>query len=151
MCGPAEHAAVASLLAEPLGALYPLGRAWLARRLGEIPLAGRVTVLGPEGDPAAVAVETWKPAGRLKLSTFYVAPVARGQGCGRALAAALTSRWSAEGRSSAYVTVAAEQVAAVARVLLPVGFTPLAIARDRYGPRRDEHVLVWAGAPVSRR
>lgn len=98
-----------------------------------------------------MAVETWKPAGRVKLSTFYVAPDARRQGCGRALAEAVTARWSAEGRGNAFVTVAAEHAAALAGVLLPVGFTPLAVERDRYGTGRDEHVLVWAGLPSGTR
>lgn len=144
---PAEHRAVEVLLAEPLGDLYPGGRAWLARRLAAVPEFGRVTVVGPVGSPVAVAVETWKPAGRVKLSTFYVAPEARRQRAGRALAASLTSRWLAERRDSAYVTVASQHSVALESLLRPSGFTPWAVARARYGPGRDEHVLAWAAAP----
>lgn len=143
----AEHRAVEALLAEPLGNLYPGGRLWLARRLAAMPEAGRVTVLGSTGSPVAVALETWKPAGRVKLSTFYVAPEARRQGAGRALTASLTSRWLAEHRESAYVTVASQHSAALESLLRPFGFTPWAVSSARYGPGRDEHVLAWAAAP----
>lgn len=144
---PAEHSAVEALLAGPLDALYPGGQAWLTRRLAAVPGAGRVTVLGSAGRPVGVAVETWKPGGRVKLSTFYVAPAARRQGAGQALAAAVNARWRAERREGVYVTVASQHAAALELLLRPVGFTPWAVVPGRYGPGRDEHVLVWASSP----
>lgn len=147
-CGLGEHAAVRALLAEPLDALYPGGRRWLDRRLSELSQAGRLTVVGPAGRPFAVALETWKPAGRVKLSTFYVAPHARRAGVGAALADAVVRRWAREGRNSVYVTVASQAAPALERVLLPRGFTPLAVELDRYGLGRDEHVLAWVGRPT---
>lgn len=144
-CTGADLPAVRALLDDPLGELYPGGRAWLDRRLAGARTAGRLTVTGPSGMPDAVAIETWKPGGRVKLSTFFVRPGARHAGVGTALALSLVGRWRAEARDDVYVTVAADCAPALSAVLLPVGFTLLAVKRERYGPGRDEHVLAWFG------
>jgi hypothetical protein len=142
---PQDHEAISALLAEPLSFLYPGGQEWLSRRLATLAETGRATVVASGATVIAVAIETWKPAGRVKLSTFFVCPESRQSGVGALLAANLVQRWNAERRPEAYVTVSESAVEALSRVLVPLGFAHLAMESNRYGVGRHEHVLTWLG------
>lgn len=85
---------------------YPKGLAWLERRLNDID-AGRADLwqVGAERRALGWAIVTPKGLHEVKLSTFYIAPCARGFGLGRRLLDILVADWQRRDIWSARVTV----------------------------------------------
>jgi GNAT superfamily N-acetyltransferase len=140
-----DHGQVMELLRD-LPELYPGGDRWLARRLAAAADGqARVTVAVLRVDrrvPVGVTIETPKPGGRMKLSTLYVAPVARGGGVGTRLIAAAEARWAREGVRRVHVTADESRAGAVERVIAKAGFHEAAVERGRYAADRSEVVFV---------
>ncbi len=124
--------------------LYPGGRKWLDGRLWDVE-AGRAecTLAWLGRSPVAVAIQTPKASGQIKLSTFLVAPGFRGRRIGHALLGWLTDRWQMSDVRQAYVTAPAEHSDAVVGLFASFGFRQIAFCPARYGPGRDELVLSW--------
>ena len=131
-------------LSAPLAAQYPGGDAWLRRRLADAEHGrARCHLQWDGGSVAGVAIETPKGPGRLKLSTLWIAPGARGRGLGRVLVDHCAKGWRRDGIDRVHVTVGEDALPEIAGVLRPHGFALVAREPDRYGPGRDESVLVW--------
>jgi GNAT superfamily N-acetyltransferase len=142
----ADDLARVSALLRELPDLYPGGDRWLVRRLAEA-LNGRarVTVAVLRADasvPVGVTIETPKSDGRLKLSTLFVAPAARGGGVGTRLMRAADARWTREGVRRVHVTADESRAGDVERVISPHGFRQVAVEPGRYGQGRSEVVFV---------
>jgi len=122
--------------------LYPGGETWLQRRLDDA-LAGRArcTVVEVHRTVAGVAIETPKPLGCLKLSTFLVGDEYRNRGVGSSFARFLRARWTLERVEQVHVTVAEQNFEQVRRTFEPVGFLTVAHEIARYGPGRNEYVM----------
>jgi GNAT superfamily N-acetyltransferase len=137
--------AVAGLLVE-LPLLYPGGALWLKERLNDsIRGDARCTIARLNDQVVGATIETPKPNSRMKLSTIYVAPSARGLGIGTRLFGLAKSRWKGGGTRESYVTVPHHRVEQLERLLLPAGFTPTAREANRYGAGRHEVVYTWLG------
>jgi ribosomal protein S18 acetylase RimI-like enzyme len=134
----AQVTAILSILPD----LYPGGDEWLNRRLIDA-LEGRArcTLLAVDKQLAGVAIETPKGAGRLKLSTFYVADEFRNGGHGGSLIRVLRDQWVADRLAEVYLTVAEQNHEQLRRVFEPVGFLTLTCENDRYGTDRNEYVM----------
>ncbi|TPV93180.1 MAG: GNAT family N-acetyltransferase [Myxococcales bacterium FL481] len=138
----ADRAGLASLL-PTLQARYPNGASWLDRRVDDA-LRGRAEVMvwGRGGRSDGICIETPKGHRRLKLSTLFVPPLARGRGVGTRLLQSRALTWLHRGLQDVYVTVAAEDPA-TADFFLRHGFIHRARCAGRYGHGRDELVLGW--------
>jgi GNAT superfamily N-acetyltransferase len=124
--------------------LYPGGLKWLDGRLSDVE-AGRAecTLAWLGSSPVAVAIQTPKGSGQIKLSTFLVAQDFRGQRIGHTLLRWLTERWRMSDVEQAYVTAPADRSEAVLGLFASFGFRQVAFCPARYGPGRDELVLSW--------
>jgi GNAT superfamily N-acetyltransferase len=139
---------VTSLLDAPL-AMYPSGRDWLRRRLGDVLAArARCTVAVRPSAIVGAVIETPKGPGVVKVSTLFVHPNARGCGVGKQLLSRCVWRWQHEGIQQAHITVPSHRVNEMRRILFGQRFAFLTVESDRYGPGRDEHVYVWRRANV---
>lgn len=123
--------------------LYPGGETWLRHRLNDA-LAGRArcTLVEVDNTVAGVAIETPKALGRLKLSTFLIADEYRNVGVGGSFIQFLRDRWRSERVDQVHVTVADQHHDQVRRIFEPVGFTTMAHEANRYGPGRNEYVMI---------
>lgn len=140
---PRNRVIVFSLL-RSIEELYPEGLKWLDGRLSDVE-AGRAecTLAWLGSSPVAVAIQTPKGSGHIKLSTFLVAPEFRGRRIGHTLLRWLIDRWQMSDVEQAYVTAPAEKSEAVVGLFASFGFRQIAFCQARYGPRRDELVLSW--------
>ena len=134
-----------ALLSRDLSQLYPNGREWLDRKLFEVGegRASGLVVEGHEGEILGALLETPKGKGRVKLSTIFVARRYRRRGVGTALMRSLNVNWQIRDVEHALVTVAASRVGEIYPFLRDWGFSLATIARERYGPGRDEFVFSW--------
>lgn len=141
--GPRNRVIVFALL-RSIEELYPGGLKWLDGRLSDVE-AGRAecTLAWLGSSPVAVAIQTPKGSGQIKLSTFLVAPGFRGRRIGHTLLRWLTDRWQMSDVEQAYVTAPAEKSEAVVGLFASFGFRQIALCQARYGPGRDELVLSW--------
>jgi GNAT superfamily N-acetyltransferase len=140
-----DFADVVALLRD-LPGLYPNGDQWLAGRLADV-LYGRaqatVAILGRDHSvPVGITIETPKGAARAKLSTLFVAPLARGCGVGRRLMTAAEHGWQQSGIRRVHVTADLARADEVERTVGRHGFRRLTVEPDRYGPGRDEAIFV---------
>jgi ribosomal protein S18 acetylase RimI-like enzyme len=131
-------------LAPVLANAYPGGDQWLSQRLDDIEDGRASARLIDAGSVlAAVAIETPKLPGQVKLSTLWVEPDLRGRGLGHELLRHCTARWAAAGICKAWITANPDAVNAVGALVVRHGFALTARERDRYGPGRDEWVFHW--------
>jgi len=125
--------------------LYPDGARWLSRRLDDVENGDAWCTLGIDrARPIAAAIETPKPSGAIKLSTFYVDPTQQGRGVGSLLIADVMEGWVRNGIRQAYVTVASSREFAIRAFLEERGFQRAAQERNRYGRGRDEIIFTWS-------
>ena len=129
-----------------LGERYPDGLNWLELRLDDVE-AGRAQAWRASLGSLAVgyAIATPKGERRVKLSTLYVAPFARGVGVGRELLKSLANDWCAREVEQAFVTVD-ENDQATANFFAAHGYALLTGARRAYGLRSD---AVYSLSPES--
>ena len=126
---------------------YPRAEGWLQGRLDDV-LEGKADcflardAIGLRG----VVIQTPKGRDRLKLSTIWVAPRARGQGLGKALVERCHETWHQRETREVWVTAGREAIESVERVLRPYGFVPSAYHPDRYREGHIETVLCWTVA-----
>ena len=122
--------------------LYPAGDVWLAQRLDTCLIGGpRCTLVECGSEVAALAIETPKANGSLKLSTFFVAPAFRRCGLGALLSEALQARWVGEGWDEVYVTCDESVHGALASLWAPLGFMTFAAVPGRYRQGSTEMVM----------
>lgn len=140
---PADRPQVLGLLAG-LTDMYPDADRWLARRLTDAD-AGDAIVTCADFDNRirGVLIETFKPAGTMKLSTIYVAPEVRRLHVASSLVYAAQERWKLLGVRSAHITVPATERSGLMPFLMRRSFLPVDVEPDRYGQGRDEVVFRW--------
>lgn len=137
----ADRESVTALL-DDLPRLYPGGSSWLSARLTDCSDGrARCSLIEQDGRLIAASIETPKPAGAIKLSTFFVDANYRNGGVGSHLARHLRARWSREGACEAYVTCDETVVCALSGVLVPLGFMESAALPNRYRQGATEVVL----------
>jgi GNAT superfamily N-acetyltransferase len=131
-------------LLKTLPQLYPDGYDWLHRRLIDVEegKAGchMATV---DGALAGILIETPKGARSLKLSTLWVAAPLRHRGIARRLLKDARSRWLMRELDQVTVTVACGCSPEAVPAFASVGFRPVILAKERYGPNRDELIMAW--------
>jgi ribosomal protein S18 acetylase RimI-like enzyme len=127
-----------------LGNLYPNGLDWLERRLDDVE-AGHAD-LWQVGQALGWAIVTPKGPHEVKLSTFYIAPVARGRGLGSTLLRALVGNWRHRDILNASVTVD-EDSSLACGFFEKHGFRPLSDGRRPYGMRFDRAYSLALDAP----
>lgn len=137
----ADRGEVMRLLTPVLRELYPAGEVWLARRLDDVAESQADCILAThDGKVVGVAIITPKKTGRVKLSTLYVTPTARGKGIGRQILKETLARLRSQGADEIYIT-AAHSVEDLIRPLLEAqGFIKLDRVPNRYGPGRHEDI-----------
>jgi ribosomal protein S18 acetylase RimI-like enzyme len=96
-----------------------------------------------DGVLAGILIETPKDARSLKLSTLWVATDFRHRGIGRRLLEDGQRRWLRRELELVTVTVAWNGGSEAVSAFASVGFRPLILAKERYGPNRDELVMTW--------
>lgn len=136
-----DHEDVVRLLTPVLRDLYPEGEVWLARRLDDI-VAGKASCILAifQGKMVGVAITTPKKPGRVKLSTLYVSPGARGRGIGKQILRATLARLRMDGVDDVYITAAHTVAEQIAPLLIAQGFIRLNRSPNRYGPGRHEDI-----------
>lgn len=124
-----------------LPSLYPGGLIWLERRLDDA-AAGRASCsVAMVGDLlGGVIIETPKGKRTRKISNLYVASHLEHVGMGSLLMSKHILSWQNSGIDCAYITIAGSRLNRLQNFLNRWGFAPEAIARDRYGIGRDEHI-----------
>lgn len=126
--------------------LYPRGAAKLQERL-EDALNGyalaHVVRARRSGKPIALASEVQKGASGTKLSTFWVHPVMRGRGAGKALLSSRIEGWQRAAAPLVTVTVREERSPELERLFVPCGFNRVDLVRDLYGEEKSEVILQW--------
>lgn len=127
-----------------LDPIYPGFDVWLDSRLQDV-LAGvaRCNLARDLHGLRAIAIETPKGPGCLKLSTIWVADRARGNGLGSRLLSDCRNRWVQAGLDRVWVTVSPFAYLPVSRLLVTNGFRQTAVDPDRYGKGRPEAVFTW--------
>ncbi len=123
---------------------YPRADRWLEGRLIDV-LDGRADCLiARDGQGLrAIAIQTPKGPGQLKLSTIWVAERARGRGIGARLVARCRRVWRRREIAEVWVTASPSAVDSVAALLLPRGFAIEAHSASRYKVGDVETVLRW--------
>lgn len=136
-----DRAEVMGLLRPVLRELYPGGQAWLARRLDDI-AAGRASCIlaTREAKVVGVAITTPKSTGRVKISTLYVIPTARGNGIGGQLLKEVLNRLRLRGVHDVYITAAHSVENQIRPLLQAYSFTKLYRVPNRYGLGRHEDI-----------
>jgi len=138
-----DRASLIALLWE-LPLWYPRGLHWLQARLTDVEHgAASATIAVAHGATVGVIIDTPKAQDRGKLSTLYVAPGSRRRGLAGQLLQIRECSWIEQGLRTVSCTLPWPQGAATYRFLAGYGFTSVALARQRYGPRRDELVVTW--------
>lgn len=126
--------------------LYPQGAAKLQERL-EDALNGyavaHVVRTRRSSRAIALASEVQKGSSGTKLSTFWVHPVMRGRGVGRALLGHRIDDWRRAATPLVTVTVREERSPELERLFLPHGFNRAALVTDLYGETKSEVILQW--------
>jgi L-amino acid N-acyltransferase YncA len=136
---------------------YPNGLEWLDRRLDDIE-AGRAGLwqIGNQRRALGWAITTPKGRHEVKLSTYYIAPPARGFGLGCKLLDFLVADWARRDILTARVTVD-EGDLATRRFFEKYGFALRSDGRRAYGERfdsayelaLDEAAIHWPSFPTS--
>jgi len=131
--------------------LYPRGAELLESTLLDAlnRYASAHVVVGNSQWPAALICEKPKGDKRVKVSTFWVDPAARGSGVGRLLAHSRFAEWRRLELEEVYGTSRQYRTPAVSRVFRPLGFSTVHTAEDRYGEGRHEDVLQWRADHVA--
>lgn len=133
-----SHVRAVKTLLRDLPIDYPGGDAWLDSRLADV-LDGRAECwVAAAGDQVAGTVILTPKSSALKLSTIFVAPLARGRGIGGRLMDETIAAACRHGCSEVYVTVAEHKVSLLEPLLTSRGFIRTAVEADRYGPGRTE-------------
>jgi GNAT superfamily N-acetyltransferase len=123
---------------------YSCSTMWLPRRLDDVlAYSARCHLARDLRGLRAIAIETPKGRGRLKLSTIWVADRAREKGLGSELLAASRARWLCEDLQQVWVTVSPAARGSMSKLLLANGFTQTAVDTDRYGSDRPETIFTW--------
>ncbi|HJQ37446.1 MAG TPA: GNAT family N-acetyltransferase [Thermoanaerobaculia bacterium] len=124
--------------------LYPGGDRWLSQRLDDCAERRASCLLATFGSSiVGTAIDTPKGAKRRKLSTFFVAPTARGRGIGSRILDTLIAAWSRADIESAYVTVADSRDHLLRPLLVSRAFSVVALEHHRYGDERHELIYEW--------
>lgn len=143
-CLNADRRVILRDLLPQLERSYPGSDRWLPRRLDDI-LAGsaRAFLARDLHGLRAIAIETPKGAGRLKLSTVWVAERARHNGLGSRLIAESQRRWLEAGLQEVWVTVSPRSYQSMSKLLVANGFLFAGVDPDRYGEARPEAIFSW--------
>lgn len=123
--------------------LYPQGAKKLVSRLDETlwGYADAHVMRTPKGTPIALAAEVSKGLRRVKLSTFWIHPLYRGRGLGRALLRHRMEDWQRGGVTSIFVTVREQHASELERLFIPQGFVRVATVPHLYGEGKSEVIL----------
>lgn len=123
---------------------YPGAKAWLEGRLEDVMEgSARCQLARDLHGLRAIAIETPKAPGHLKLSTIWVPERARGRGLGRRLLVECRDRWLRDELEQVWVTVAPPSYPSISPLLLAHGFRQTGIDSDRYGEGRPEAIFTW--------
>lgn len=126
-----------------IGAKYPLGSAWLERRLAAVERgAAELALVMKDREALAWAILTPKGGRRVKLSTFLVAPRARNRTIGCYLIRALQDHWLRNDIDEAYVSVDQQDVGTRA-FFSRADFRLVPGALAVYGADRRDVVYGW--------
>lgn len=140
----AEYKGAVVGLLPVVAARYPGGLAWLDRRLDDArDGAARCRLAWLDNRLVGATIETPKGRGRVKLSTVWVDPGARGRGVGRLLLEDAIRGWQRRGVVEAWLTVALAHCDGLLAAAEPRGFEIIGMAADRYWEGETELVLGW--------
>jgi ribosomal protein S18 acetylase RimI-like enzyme len=137
--------AVVRMLGPVLARFYPEGDAWLARRLGDVSHGRAGCIVATVGQEIVGAViVTPKTATKVKISTLYVDPSARGNGIGERLLEQALAELSKESPKQIYITVPHVMTGSLEPTLKTNGFSWSTQVQNRYGPGRHEDIYeLW--------
>jgi ribosomal protein S18 acetylase RimI-like enzyme len=141
---PDDYAVVMRDLLPVIAESYPRARSWLEQRLEDVAAGSASCDLARDRHGLrAIAIQTPKGRGAVKLSTIWVAERARGRHLGAQLADRARRIWIAADVERAWVTVGEGAESSVSRLLLPRGFIVTQVEADRYAEGGRETVLYW--------
>jgi GNAT superfamily N-acetyltransferase len=130
-----------------IAASYPHADRWLKRRLDDVLDAKADCFLARDARGlTGVVIQAPKGPARLKLSTIWVAPRARGRGLGGALLERCHALWHRRDIDEVWITAGPNALESVGRLLAPHGFVPCAYEPGRYRHGQIETVLCWTPA-----
>ena len=139
-----DRGAVRRDLLPVISSSYPGAEAWLERRLEDvIEGSARCQLARDLLGLRAIAIETPKAPGHLKLSTIWVTERARRQGLGSCLLLECRDRWLRHELEQVWVTVSPTSYPSISPLLLAHGFRQTGIDPDRYGEGRPEAIFTW--------
>jgi ribosomal protein S18 acetylase RimI-like enzyme len=143
-CHEVDRPVIEQDLTSTLLRSYPRADRWLSHRLEDVLEGSADAYLARDlRGLQAIAIETPKAHGKLKLSTIWVAERARRKGLGTRLLQECRNRWLERGLDEVWITVSPLAFSAVSPLLFAHDFRLTAVAKERYEKGRPEAIFTW--------